>query len=313
VQEKLKLNDKDLEVLKFLFKYKMLKIIDASLIYKTKKYYRLRINKLIDYGYVKRYKNYIILDTNGRNELGILGTSYLKNIKNEPYMERLRNIASIATITINSNIEFIPSWDIKDKNKYTESSRKYIGSMIIEDNEYLVYYLTANKQHIFIKQLMFDINKAINNDNIIIFVDNYDCLCEKYSNLSFGKENINIILNNNSSKELIKSYEKIDIHEILQRLYMQEVLISDWEISDYMLIDNTYIVNMLFINTEKITRINWYYLENINATRKIEIVTLKESEEKINELLNDKCTIKVLNKDLLGGLIGTERLEESIM
>ena len=44
----------------------MLKVEDATLIYHTKRYYRDRVNKLIDKGYVKRYKSYIILDKNGR-------------------------------------------------------------------------------------------------------------------------------------------------------------------------------------------------------------------------------------------------------
>ena len=60
--EKNNLKKEDLEVLKFLSKYKMLKVEDATLIYHTKRYYRDRVNKLIDKGYVKRYKSYIILD-----------------------------------------------------------------------------------------------------------------------------------------------------------------------------------------------------------------------------------------------------------
>ena len=38
------LTDEDIKVLKFLSKYKMLKVEDARLIYKTKRYYRQRKN-----------------------------------------------------------------------------------------------------------------------------------------------------------------------------------------------------------------------------------------------------------------------------
>lgn len=67
--EKNNLKKEDLEVLKFLSKYKILKVEDATLIYNTKRYYRDRVNKLISNGYVKRYKSYIILDKNGRRVL----------------------------------------------------------------------------------------------------------------------------------------------------------------------------------------------------------------------------------------------------
>ena len=54
--EKNNLKKEDLEVLKFLSKYKILKVEDATLIYHTKRYYRDRVNKLISKEYVKRYK-----------------------------------------------------------------------------------------------------------------------------------------------------------------------------------------------------------------------------------------------------------------
>ena len=169
MQEKNNINKEDFEVLKFLSNYKMLKVEDASLIYKTKRYYRQRINKLIDKEYVKKYKSYIILDKKGRKILDEVGSNYIKNIKNEPYMERLRHIASIATLSIDSKILFIPSWDVKEKDKYTETARRYIGKIIIENKEYLTYYISNKKEHIYIKQLLFDVNKSINYDNIIIF------------------------------------------------------------------------------------------------------------------------------------------------
>ena len=75
MQEKNNINKEDFEVLKFLSNYKMLKVEDASLIYKTKRYYRQRINKLIDKEYVKKYKSYIILDKKGRKILDEVGSN----------------------------------------------------------------------------------------------------------------------------------------------------------------------------------------------------------------------------------------------
>ncbi len=306
MQEKDDLKDEDIKVLEFLSKYRILKIEDASYIYKRKRYYRQRINRLIDKEYVKRYKSYVIIDRNGRKYLGKSGTSYIKNMDNEAYMERLKTIASIATVTINSNVEFIPSWDIKEKDRFTETARRYIGKLVIDSKEYLTYYITAKKEHVYIKQLLFDVNKALNYQDIIIFTENFDVINKKYNNLVFGKENTFVILNNRENKELLKKYENVDIHELLESIYGEELLISNWSNADYLLEDNTYIVSMPFINTEKIAKINWFFEENTKLQRKVEIVTLEENKSKIRELLIDKCSIKTFDKDLLGGLSETQ-------
>ena len=311
--EKDNLIKEDIEVLKFLSKYKMLKVQDAKLIYKTKRYYRQRVNKLIEKEYVKRYKSYIIIDKKGRKVLGEEGSCYIKNMQNQAYMDRLKYIASIATITIDSNIQFIPSWDIKEKDKFTETARRYIGKMIIDNKEYLIYYISAKKEHLYIKQLLFDVNKSINYENIIIFVENFDVINKKYSNLVFGKEKTFIILDSDKNKEIIKNYEKLDYHELLESIYMQELFISNWDIADFLLEDNTYIINMMFINTEKIEKVNWFYSENTNLNKKIEIVTLKENEEKIKEIINAKCKIRILDESLLGGVIENKDSKEDFI
>ena len=300
--EKNNISKEDFEVLKFLSNYKMLKVEDASLIYKTKRYYRQRVNKLIDKEYVKKYKSYIILDKKGRKALDEVGSNYIKNIKNESYMERLKHIASIATLSIDSKILFIPSWNIKEKDKYTETARRYIGKIVIENKEYLTYYISAKKEHVYIKQLLFDVNKSINYDDIIIFVENFDVVNKRYSNLSFGKKNTFIILNTYENKEKIKEIIKTNTHELLENIYEKEILISNWEIADYMLDDGTYLIYMPFINTEKIEKINWFYKENTNVKRKIEILTLEENKNKIQELLCSKCKIKTFDKEVLGGI-----------
>ena len=294
------LSKKDYEVLNFLLKYKMLKVEDATLIYKTKRYYRERINNLIYKKYVKRYKSFIVLDKEGRKVLGETGNNYIKNIKNEPYMERLKNIASIATLSIDSSIKFIPSWEIKEKDKFTETARRYIGKIVIDNEEFLTYYISAKKEHIYIKQLIFDINKSINFDNIIIFVEDFNVIDKRYSNLALGKDKTLIILNNNKNKEILRKYNSIYPYEILERIFDDEILVSDWEKADYLLEDGTYILYMPFLDTEKIERINWYYEENTNTKRNINIVTLRQNEQKLKEILNNKCSIKIID-NYIGG------------
>ena len=281
------LKKEDLEVLKFLSKYKMLKVEDATLIYHTKRYYRDRINKLINKGYVKRYKSYIILDKKGRKILGEVGQGYIKNIKNEAYMERLKAITSIATL-----IKFEPSWLIKEKNIFTETARRYIGKLIIDHKEYLTYYVSKKKEVVYIKQLLFDINKSFNYENIMIFIEDSGVICPKYSNFSFGKENTIVIVNDDNNKELLKKYPNINWHEVLETMYNKELLISDWDNADYLLDENKYIIEMLFINKE-----------NSNSLKRVEIITIDEIKEKIKEMVGDnRCSVKVIDKNWLGGI-----------
>ena len=301
--EKNNLKKEDLEVLKFLSKYKMLKVEDATLIYHTKRYYRDRINKLINKGYVKRYKSYIILDKKGRKILGEVGQGYIKNIKNEAYMERLKAITSIATLSIDSTIKFEPSWLIKEKNIFTETARRYIGKLIIDHKEYLTYYVSKKKEVVYIKQLLFDINKSFNYENIMIFIEDSGVICPKYSNFSFGKENTIVIVNDDNNKELLKKYPNINWHEVLETMYNKELLISDWDNADYLLDENKYIIEMLFINTEKIEKLKWYYKENSNSLKRVEIITIDENKEKIKEIVGDnRCSVKVIDKNWLGGI-----------
>ena len=301
--EKNNLKKEDLEVLKFLSKYKMLKVEDATLIYHTKRYYRDRINKLINKGYVKRYKSYIILDKRGRKILGEVGQGYIKNIKNEAYMERLKAITSIATLSIDSTIKFEPSWLIKEKNIFTETARRYIGKLIIDHKEYLTYYVSKKKEVVYIKQLLFDINKSFNYENIMIFIEDSGVICPKYSNFSFGKENTIVIVNDDNNKELLKKYPNINWHEVLETMYNKELLISDWDNADYLLDENKYIIEMLFINTEKIEKLKWYYKENSNSLKRVEIITIDENKEKIKEIVGDnRCSVKVIDKNWLGGI-----------
>ena len=58
MKEKNSISKEDLEILEFLSKYKMLKVEDAKLIYKSKRYYRQRVNRLIDNEYVKKEERY---------------------------------------------------------------------------------------------------------------------------------------------------------------------------------------------------------------------------------------------------------------
>lgn len=107
----------------------------------------------------------------------------------------------------------------------------------------------------------------------------------------------------------MRRYEDIDFYEIIKQIYSNiEVLLSNWEKADYMTEDRTYIFFMPFIDTERLYGLNKFYNNNKNIIRKIDIITLKENKEKIEEILTNKTNIVEMD-EWLGGIDG-ERQEK---
>ena len=113
-----------------------------------------------------------------KNEVIVFIPCDSNKVPNKEYVDRLNEIAKIAAITINSNIEFIASWDLKENNIYTETSRKYIGKMNFLGIDRLVYYISKDKDITYIGQIINDVQKIVKYDNIIIFLNIQDMIFE---------------------------------------------------------------------------------------------------------------------------------------
>ena len=297
-----KLSKEDITVINYLARYKIMLVEDTRYIYHSKWYYRKKIKRLIEDGYIKKYKFYYIeLDKKGRKMIGLTGKDYIKNKSNESYMERLKQISKIGTITINSNIRFIPSWNMKEKDIYTDTARKYLGKMITNQNTYLIYAISDKKDKKYIHQLFYDINKILDHKQIIIFVDSIEKLEDEYQYMSFKKEHTYIIINSKENRDVISKYKYIDFYELVKKIMGEEkqILFSDWELADYVFEKNLYILNMLFLDVEKINEIRWFYHENKNTKKTIKILTLKENEETIKKLIPENSEVVGINKSYL--------------
>lgn len=296
------LSSEDEKIIRYLSEYKIMLVEDTKLIYNSEWYHRKKIKKLIEDGYIKKYKFYYIeLDRKGRKYLGITGKDYIKNKSNESYMERLKNLSNIATITLNSNIKVNPSWKIKEKEIYTDTARKYLGELVKGNKKFLFYYISEKKENKYIHQLFYDINKIINYENIIIFVDDLNKMLDECNHLAFGKTHTYIIINSKENRELIKQYDDIDFYELVRQIYGDEsqILFSDWKIADYLLEKNHYLINMIFIDTERLNELNWFYQENENTCKKVDIITLNENKSLIKKLAPNGSKIIGLDKTYL--------------
>lgn len=298
---KIRLSEKDIEVLMFLGKYKMMLGSDCRMIYKAKDYHRKRLKVLEKEKYIRRInRKYIKLDDKGTRMVKNFGYDYSFLCRKKEYIDRLNEIARVAALTLDSNIDFIASWNLKDRNIFTETSRKYLGKLTYQGKESIVYYIAKDKQISYISQTINDIQKIINYRNIIIFIENMNNLMQS-NKFIFGKESTIIINPTSRNFQLMRKLNQTDSYQIIKQIYNNtEILLSNWKKADYMTENNKYIVWMPFLDTEKLHKLNIFYNNNQRTDRKIDIITLKENEQIINKILTNKTNI-ITADNWLGG------------
>lgn len=265
---------------------------DCKHIYKSKDYYRKRLKVLEQQRYIKRVNTiYIKLDDKGTKLVKDFGYNYSFSCRTKEYIDRLNEVAKIAALTIDSNIKFIASWNLKDNTIYTQISRKYLGQLTYQEKENIVYYISKDKQISYISQTINDIQKAINYKHVIIFIENMKILSNSQK-FVFGKESTLIIKPTPNNLILMKELEKMDLYIIVKQIYTDtEVLLSNWKKADYMTEDKRYIIVMPFIDTERLYGLNIFYKNNQKISREIDIVTFRDNKEKIGEILTNKTNI----------------------
>lgn len=275
---------------------------DCKLIYNAKDYHRKRLKVLEKEKYIRRInKFYIKLDDRGTRMVKDFGYDYNFSCRRKEYVDRLNEVARIAALTIDSNIDFIASWNLKDNNVFTQTSRKYLGKLTYQLKDRMVYYISKDKQITYISQIINDIQKLIEYKDIIIFIENIRILNNDKS-FVFGKETTLIINPTIHNLSIMRKFEKIDIYQIVKKIYNdKEILLSNWKKADYMTEDRKYIILMPFIDTEKLHKLNLFYRNNQKINRKIDIITLKENKEIIEDILTNKTNIIEID-NWLGGI-----------
>lgn len=289
---KLRLTEKDIQLLKFLGKYKIMLATDSKKIYEAKGYHFKRLKVLEKEKYIKRVNRYYIkLDVNGIKLIKDFGYSYHNICRKSDYQERVKEIVKIATLTIGSTIKFIPSWEIKDNAIFTETARKYIGELIYQGKRYIAYYISNERKEVYIRQIITDIQKASDYKNVMIFVENINVLNKANQYFIFGKE-CTLIISTGKTKEKMRKFEEFDFYELIKQIYKgKEILLSNWIKADYVTSKKDYIVLMPFLDTEKLHKLNKFYKNNEDTNRKIDIITLSQNIDKINEILTNKANI----------------------
>lgn len=289
---KARLTERDIKLMYFLGRYKQIKAIDCKKIYKSKDYYLKRLKALEKAKYIKREKRYIKIDIEGRKLLNKLGVKNYNLCRNKDYQERIKDIRKIATLALEDEIEFIPSWELKESEVYTNFGRKYIGELKYMNRKYITYYISNKNNPLYAKQVVTDIERMFTYKNVMIFLENFNLINKRNGYFVIGDKSVTIINPTEENLNMMQLLKVIDIYDVIQKIYKgKEVLLSNWDKADYVTDDKQYIVSMPFIDTKKLHKLNVAYKDNKEENNKIDILTLKENKKKIKEILNRSTNI----------------------
>ncbi len=255
------LNEKDLEILLFVNKYKYVKVSDFKYLYSNKQYYKNKIKCLINRMYLRKIKWYVTIGNEGKKYLENLGYKCSRISYEKTYVERQKIISSFAArFYSNNNIRFVPSIDIKDKQVFTITSRRYIGIMNIDKVDYLTYYISRKHTSKYIQSVIYDIRKERKFNNVIIFCENIDMI--DVNDFVFGLDRLYVIPFNEDNLELLEHINKIDYQKLFRKMYKNKVFLSEYDFCDYYIKNDRFIFPLIFIDTERLSTIKYFLLEN---------------------------------------------------
>lgn len=288
---KLPNNFEEISLLKFLGKFQYLNLNDTKYFFSSKKYYKKRISNLISKKYIRKNNNNLVLADTGIKYVKSITSEYNRLNRNTRYLPRLLYISNLAAFYYNcETIKFIPSFDLKDRETFTITSRRYIGILKINGIEYLTYHISKFQDNRYISSVIYDIQKEKDYKNIIILVD--DITKINTLDFTFGFNQVLIIEDNLENREKLKYLNSVNWPNIIQDNFKNSY-ISEYNFCDYTNYKSQYISHFYFFDTEKINRIKQF----IKGNKNIDIICDSTVKKKISKEIPDaKYTVISLDK-----------------
>lgn len=202
------------DIILFVYKFKIVLSTNLKYLLGNKKYYQVIVKRLVDNGYLRRYKTkYLMLGQAGKKYIKNLGYTYLKSSYKKDYIKRITTASYVASIFAGNNIEFIPSFELKDCSDFRTQARPFIGSIRFNENDFLVYYISNKSTKHFCNSIIYDFQKEHTYKQAILFVENFDML--KLEDYVFGSNQFLIIpLPHEKWIQLFNEQFKIDYRAI---------------------------------------------------------------------------------------------------
>lgn len=270
------MKDYEKDIILFVYKFKIVLSTNLKYLLGNKKYYQVIVKRLVDNGYLRRYKTkYLMLGQAGKKYIKNLGYTYLKSSYKKDYIKRITTASYVASIFAGNNIEFIPSFELKDCSDFRTQARPFIGSIRFNENDFLVYYISNKSTKHFCNSIIYDFQREHTYKQAILFVENFDML--KLEDYVFGSNQFLIIpLPHEKWIQLFNEQFKIDYRSILDELKYNNYFISQWYFCDYETINKKFITFLPFFDCEKIYKLMIFGKENKKLINNVHIICSKE-------------------------------------
>lgn len=274
--------DEEINLIKFISKYQYLNTNDAQYFFSSKKYYKQRISNLVKKKFLRRIKSNLVLDELGIEYAKMSKFEYNKLNRNKKYILRLLTLSNLGAFFYNCNtINFIASFDMKDKEMFTTTSRKFVGILEINGFDYLTYQITNEHDNKYLRSVIYDIQKEKSYKNIIVLIDDISRINKV--DFAFGMNKVLIITDDTENREKLKYLHSINWATLMNKYYKNKVVLSEYSFCDYTDYKNTYVSYFYFLDTEKINRIKQFLRENKN--KNADIICNTELEKEIKKEL----------------------------
>lgn len=275
-------NDEEISLLKFIGKFQYLHINDTKYFFTSKKYYKSRISNLISKNYIRKINSHLVLANTGIQYIKSMNFEYNRLNRNINYLPRLFYLSNLASFFYNSMTTiFIPSFDLKGREIFTISSRRYVGILNISGIEYLTYHISKTHDKKYIASVIYDIQKEKEYKNIIILTEDINKI--NLQDFTFGFNQVLIIEDNLENREKLKYLNSINWSKIIQNKYRKSY-IAEYNFCDYTDYQNKFLSYFYFIDTEKINRINQFLREN--KEKYVDIICTNDLKKILQNLIS---------------------------
>ena len=246
----------------------------------SKYYYRNRVNNLIAKKFIKKVKSNLILDEIGIEYCQLFNYQYNKRNRNKKYLSRLLQLSNIGAFYSKCElVTFTPSFNMKDREIYTVTARRFIWILEINGFEYLTYRITNEQDSKYTMSVVYDIQKEKHYKNIIILIDEPSKI--NINDFSFGMNQVLIVTDIIENREKLKYLHSVNWTRIVNKYYRNKVVLGEYSFCDYTDYKKTYVAYFYFLDTEKITRIKQFLRENRNKS--IDIICDIQLKEKLKK------------------------------
>lgn len=272
--------DNEINLIKFISKFQYLSMADSKYFFPSSKYYyRNRVNNLIAKKFIKKIKSNLMLDEVGIEYAQLFNFEYTRRNRNKKYLSRLLQLSNLGAFYSNCElVDFIPSFDMKDKRVFTTTARRFIGILEINGFEYLTYQITSEQDSNYAMSVVYDIQKEKSYKNIIILIADPSKI--NINDFAFGLNQVLIVTDTENNREKLKYLNSVNWPKIFEKYYRNKVVLSEYSFCDYTDYKKIYASYFYFLDTEKVTRIKQFLRENRNKSIDIICDTQLEKELK---------------------------------